>query len=320
VKRPINPIFPIGEVRTVDELMDIATAMEREAGRRYEELALELERAGNAETAALFRDLAIDEQRHEDEIARWATREGGRAPQLVEFRWRMPETFEREDLDRRGHFLTPHQALAIALKNEEKAFAFYAYLSAIAEDEAVRQRAEALARGELEHVARLRARRHTLGKSTSQARRRVRVGSLEELHRLALGLERGSDELESAMAKVLEAAGEVASAAILRRIAEEEHAGGEESAARAGAREADASEAVQAAKAIGLLELRALTAEGALQLCRRNADEVVQTYLDVAAHTKEESVMREAQRLAERAVGRLATLNACGLATSRQPQ
>jgi rubrerythrin len=308
MKRPINPVFPVQEVRDVDELMDIATAMEREAANRYGELVIEMERRGNEDVAALFRELREDELRHEDEIARWAARTGGRAPRPVAYRWRMPESFDMQEADGRGDTLTPYRALGIALRNEETAFSFYAYLSAIAETEAVRARADALAQGELEHVARLRARRRKALGAERQPRRRV--ASVAELRRLARGLARGSAELDAAMAGVLEAAGDVASAAVLGRTAQEALPGAGATVTDADAGEPLASEALQAAKALGLLEAGTLTAEGALRLCLRDADEVLQTYLDLAERAQDEAVMREAQRLGERAVARLALISA----------
>ena len=50
----------------------------------------------------------------------------------------------------------PYQALAFAVRNEERAFAFYTYVSAETVDHGVRALAEDLARDELDHASRLR--------------------------------------------------------------------------------------------------------------------------------------------------------------------
>src|SRR5690606_11129378 len=114
-------------------------------------------------------------------------------------------------------------ALRIALHNEGQAFSFYTYLAATAKQDEVRERAEALAKGELDHVARLRA----LGSEAAERpgrRRRVRVASLDGLHRVSLGLERSSAELDTALTRVLDTIGDADSASLLRRIAEAERA------------------------------------------------------------------------------------------------
>lgn len=307
MKKPINPLFPVVEVDTPDQLMDVAMAMEHEAARRYEELAAEMERQGNAETAALFLELADEEREHESEIAAWGRRADGREPQPVEFQWRMPETFELGKTS--SYTLTPYRALSIAVRNEECAFAFYSYLAAIAEKTDLRERAEDFARGELNHVRRLRARRREAYHAERRDKpRRVAAASLSQLHSLAAGLERTSAELNARLAEILEAAHQAASASILRRIAEEQRHTADNLGNQVGA-EVEGSPTAEAARTAGILEPGGLTTQGTLRLGIKNAEEMVQTYLDIAEQTRDEQVMREAQRLGEQAIAQLTLIH-----------
>ena len=51
---------------------------------------------------------------------------------------------------------TPYRALAMAVRNEERAFAFWSYVAAYSEDSEIKKAAEAMAREELGHVSTLR--------------------------------------------------------------------------------------------------------------------------------------------------------------------
>ncbi|MGE5504393.1 MAG: ferritin family protein [Actinomycetota bacterium] len=200
-KVPINPVYPVASVASVDELMDIAVAVESEAARRYEQLAARLTRAGETEMAALFTELAGLERAHERGLSSWARREGRRQPVSPAFPWQLPETFGTDDEEQA---VEPFRALAIAVRNEERAFAFYTYLAATcSEDAELRARAESLAREELEHVARLRAwrRRAWHSRSPAAARPVPVVRTVDDLHRLAAGLEAGQVDMLLAVAE-----------------------------------------------------------------------------------------------------------------------
>ncbi|WP_448191464.1 ferritin family protein [Azospirillum sp. sgz301742] len=301
----INPDFPIGPIRTVDELMDLATGMEHDAALRYEQLAAAMERRDEPALATLFRDLATLEHEHEEGIARWAARDGLRRPEPARFAWRLPETFGDDADGAAAHVLSPFEALAIAVRNEERAFAFYTYVSAMADSGEVRRRAESLAREELNHVALLRDWRRRAYHAARPARQRGVPGSPEELRALAFGLERVSAEVDEAVAATLEAGGYPEAAGLVRHAAAEAH----RRAAGDGPPTGEAlpgSAAAEGARAAGLLHAGALTTGGALRLSLRNAEEVVNTYLETADRATDPRVLDEAQRLAEQAMGRLA--------------
>jgi rubrerythrin len=308
--RPIYPDYPVSELPSLAELMGIATALEREAARRFEELAGILRRQGNADTADLFMDLAAEEHAHEGELAAWALRDDGAAPPIREYRWQMPETFDLGEGPSAGATLTPYEALSVAVRNEERAFRFYSYLAAVATDARIRARAEDLAKGELDHVARLRTRRrrayHAEGR---RPRPRPRAGDLRALRGLARGLAEGTWRVSTAAAASLEAAGDAEGAALLRRDAEAARADAEALAAAGTAGEARPTPSAETAERAGRLAPgAALSPRQALLLAVKNAEEEVDTYLDVAAHAGDEAVMAEAQRRGTEAVARLALL------------
>ncbi|WP_316976641.1 ferritin-like domain-containing protein [Shumkonia mesophila] len=151
----------VPEVKTIEDLFAIATAMEHEAATRYADLAGRMERQGNGSLATLFRRLEKEESGHEDGLGAWAGRRGIVPSAPFHFSWDMPETLtEQQFAEAGGDFLaTPWRILVVAAGNEERAFAFYANIAAKTSDPDVRTYAEAMAREELDHVALLRLER-----------------------------------------------------------------------------------------------------------------------------------------------------------------
>lgn len=140
------------------DLVAVAATVEEEALRRYRWLAAEMRRRGERDTAAAFDTLVEEEQRHVTAIEAWARDLGEPVPEAREaFRWRLPTelgtTWEEAV---QSSLLTPYRAYAIAVANEERAFAFYAYLAADAAEPKVARQAELLAQEELRHAAILR--------------------------------------------------------------------------------------------------------------------------------------------------------------------
>jgi rubrerythrin len=308
LKTAINPTFPVAKIRGVDHLMAVALGMEHEAARRYAELAEAMRRAGEADMAALFEELAELEADHERQLSDWARRDGQAAPPPAAFSWQMPETMAVAGDEAR--VMTPYKALSLAVRNEERAFAFYSYLAAMAERDDVRERAEALAREELTHVAQLRAmRRKAYHSERPTAARRRSPGDPDGLHRLAMGLEAGSREVDAAAAAALRAGGHTVQAEAMARLAEEDRRSAELLARSIGGRQMlEGGSVIEGARAAGLLRAEALTVSGAMQLALRNAEEVLETYMAVAENATDEGLMREAQRLGELAVARLAVV------------
>jgi rubrerythrin len=139
---------------STQDLLALANALEREAARRYRELAERLRLAGEPELEALFGFLAGLEDKHGDQIAEQADACSSGDPPPSIATWDLPENFDEEAA--RSAKLTPYTALAIAVRNEERAFAFYCHAAAAAANDDVRRIAENLARDELHHASLLR--------------------------------------------------------------------------------------------------------------------------------------------------------------------
>jgi len=148
-------------VKNTRDLMSIALQAEREAIRRYSQLAANMREAGNKSAAALFERMVSEEQEHARLLLAWMEKESiALNPDIGPIRWRDPEvstTYNDEARD--PLYSTPYKALAFAVNNEENAFRFYTHVAAEADDEAVRRYAEILAREELGHAALLRTER-----------------------------------------------------------------------------------------------------------------------------------------------------------------
>jgi len=148
-------------VKTTSDLMSIALRAERDAVKRYARFATEMRESGNESAAALFDRMVLEEQEHARLLLEWMKKKAIEFnPDIGPVRWRDPQvstTYNDEARDPSQS--TPYRALAFAVNNEENAFRFYTHVAAEAEDEAVRQCAESLAREELGHAALFRAER-----------------------------------------------------------------------------------------------------------------------------------------------------------------
>ena len=85
----------------------------------------------------------------------------GKAPDPALVRWEVPKRSTPRPQTEIGtsRLTTSYRALAMAVRNEERAFAFWSYLAAYSGDSEIKQAAEAMAGEELGHVATLRRER-----------------------------------------------------------------------------------------------------------------------------------------------------------------
>jgi rubrerythrin len=152
---------PKGTLHSLDELFALANAMEQEAASKYDELATAMEDQGKRDLAVVFADLAAAEREHVESVTRWSQSRLGKPPDPALVRWQAPETFNAEMTVeiKTSRLITPYQALAVAVQNEERAFAFWSYMAAFAKDPNIKAAAEGMAREELGHVATLRRER-----------------------------------------------------------------------------------------------------------------------------------------------------------------
>lgn len=141
--------------------MSIALQAEREAIRRYSQLAARMHEGSNESTAALFERMVLEEEEHVRLLKQWMAQEHiDENPDIGPISWRDPQVSTTYDDEARNpYYSTPYRALAFAVHNEEIAFRFYTHVAAESENEAVREYAEVLAREELGHAALLRAER-----------------------------------------------------------------------------------------------------------------------------------------------------------------
>jgi rubrerythrin len=268
-----------GSVSSLDELLAVAHAMEQEAAARYRALSSFMHRQGDAEMAAQFETLAHVEDRHVMDVAGRSELLLGHAPNPVRVCWVFPANFDEALAD--GTMLSVYQALAYAVRNEERAFAFYTYVAAEADRPDIRALAEDLARDEIHHATMLRHYRRRAFHTERPAPLDIpeTVGALRAMSR------RWDAEAAAAhaiLATTLEAAGEADDAANFRRLA---------------AREA---EAASGAEANSISALRS-AADGL-----RLVEAAFNRYALIGERAIDEAVLIETQSMAGEIVARLA--------------
>lgn len=206
----------------VADVLALAHAMEREAAARYAALARSMRRVRHDDVAQVLEDLAAEERHHVVQVERLAEHLLHRPPDPDVARWEFPQTLTTEG-DSGAAQLTPYRALAIAVRNEERAFAFWSYVAASSTTTQVRAQAEAMARQELLHAAKLRHER----RRAYHAARAIQPSSSDEPPPATVNAARAeAARLEAEAAAFLEAAAErlaadkdTTSAVLLRDIA-----------------------------------------------------------------------------------------------------
>ena len=140
------------EIRSIEELMAHAYAIEAEAEERYRELAIQMEVHNNPEVAALFRKLAEFEGEHAREFEARAANMS--LPTLApwEFKWSHAEAPELVDTLALHYLMSPQMVLSLALDAERKAFEFFSDVSATATEIGLSEVARIFAAEEEEHI------------------------------------------------------------------------------------------------------------------------------------------------------------------------
>jgi len=281
--------------------MALAEAQERRAAARYDQLAARMDRFGSPETATLFRQLAGMEREHATALSDWA---GPSAPQGS-----LPDDLGEgtaTDSDEIPASLTPYRALAIAVRNEERAFSLLTYVAANAENTDVRTRAEALALEELQHVALLRAQRrkafHAERHDGSNREHDIATAmrSIADLRAIAGKLLSGALKIHRGIAPELRNAGDQdASKLLFRLIADEEAEARRLGVGDAGGWEGETAGGEGTATP-SLLFARAM----------RPVEDMVDIFLAAAERSQDEEVVSEAQRLGGAAITWLTKLHA----------
>lgn len=146
----LNVVIPI---RSSDELLAHAIAIEREAAARYGELGERMRDLGNDVVADLFLRLALLEKEHERSLEQRARGRSLPVPTLAQYAWLDAESPRVEAHALVLRALTPHAALQVALDAERRALAFFEAVRSQATDPALADLAGAMAAEEEEHVA-----------------------------------------------------------------------------------------------------------------------------------------------------------------------
>ena len=288
-------------IASVEELMALAEAQERRAATRYDHLATRMDRFGSPETATLFRQLAGMEREHAKALSDWA---GPSAPQGS-----LPDDLGEgtaTDSDEIPASLTPYRALAIAVRNEERAFSLLTYVAANAENTDVRTRAEALALEELQHVALLRAQRrkafHAERHDGSNREHDIAAAmrSIADLRAIAGKLLSGALKIHRGIAPELRNAGDQDASKLLFRLITDEEA----EARRLGVGDAGGWEGETA------VEEGAATPSLLFARAMRPVEDMVDIFLAAAERSRNEEVVSEAQRLGGVAITWLTKLHA----------
>lgn len=221
---------PPTRVATLADLVGIAHTVETEAIRCYSRLAGEMRRRGEAATADAFERMAREEDAHVAAVEGWAGGLGQPVPEDDRFCWRLPVDLAASWEEVSGSaLLTPYRAYAIAVDNEQRAFAFYAYLAASADDDRIAREAEALAREELRHAALLRTWRRLAWRAerdpaTGRLPGHASVDSPEHLAAVVAAAEAETAACHRLLGARLRAAGDPESAALLEQLAGEAEA------------------------------------------------------------------------------------------------
>ena len=142
-------------LNSMDELLSQARAMEQEAIAGYHKLAERMRQANRPDLTAVFEALIREEEGHLGNVEHWIQKNTAVAV--------LDQPSPMFD-DEGTAFIAPelldtYRAFAMAVRNEERAFVFWSYVSAHAASADMKTAAERMAREELGHVATLRRER-----------------------------------------------------------------------------------------------------------------------------------------------------------------
>lgn len=134
---------------TLKDALDLAILIEDEAEERYLELAEQLETFQTAEAGRFYRFMAANEMKHGRELRVRRKALFSDLPVVVErsMIWEV----EAPGYDRARAFMTPRQALEVALESETKAHDFFAAAAPHVANAEVKALFEELRREEIEH-------------------------------------------------------------------------------------------------------------------------------------------------------------------------
>ncbi len=136
---------------TLMDALDLAVLIEDEARERYEEFAEQMEVHHTADAAVFFRFMIKNEAKHGEQLARRRKELFGDAPSRMS-RAQLWEV-EAPEYDKVRAFMTPRQALAVALEAEHKAQGFFEAALPDVKDPQVKDLFAELEGDEKDHIA-----------------------------------------------------------------------------------------------------------------------------------------------------------------------
>ncbi|MCC6132267.1 MAG: ferritin family protein [Acidobacteria bacterium] len=133
---------------TLMDALDLAILIEEEARERYEESADQMEVHHTSEAADFYKFMAANESKHGEELSVRRRQMFGEAPRRV--KRSMIWDVEAPEYDKARAFMTPRQALEVAMESETKAYEFFEKALEYVSDPGVREIFQELL-GEEEH-------------------------------------------------------------------------------------------------------------------------------------------------------------------------
>jgi rubrerythrin len=275
---------PAGRLRSIGEFFALARAMEASAVRRYTQTAQALRKQNVLALADTFDALSKVESEHVERIIERAAEHGIGAVD-TEAPWPMPDTFDVSPEEiAQSRLMTPYRAFALAVRHEERLFAFWTYVAAHAEGE-IKHAAEQSAREELEHVSSLRQQR----REAYHAERQAAAAEGVTLSKLGAAERRLAELIEEHYSRMPPAVDAAALALASRNSADRLYALEEV------AQPKFSTMGVPAGREKDIAALSEYLAEA---------------YLRLAESARNEDVLVAAQELATSAIGRLGKINA----------
>jgi len=208
------------------DLVGVALEMARRKEANYRQLAAEMARHHNLETAEMFESLADEEARRKQAISeKWSSEQdsgGGISKTALH-----PE-MSAEKESSFPFYLTPHGAVCYALEHERKAFDFFTNLAAHAQDQTTRETTEYFAKAEISHIAGLRLARMKASRQLREFRQSLgwwrdpdSIEDIDDLHHCLAAMETALASLYDQTAKILITLGRKKEAAALQHFTDE---------------------------------------------------------------------------------------------------
>jgi rubrerythrin len=144
------------QLKTLDEFLSYAVKVEEDAAVHYEQLALAMAKAGNADVAELFTQLGKFSRLHQQEAQAKCVRKDVVVNLPPSSAWPDNSAPEMTTLWAGDAALSRLGALKAALQGERRGFEFYYAVAGTAQDVEIRSVAKEFVREEAEHVDKLK--------------------------------------------------------------------------------------------------------------------------------------------------------------------